>query len=163
AENAAAGVVLDKYRANDANVEGLDGSFSSSIPDKSGTDSKLDEELDEEVEDEEDEDSELDIDQMLEAPIPGRPGNGQNRQQPQYREKLVLKHRSTEYFEVLPDGWIEITHRSGMPVYLHKASRVCVFSRPYFLGPGSVRNHEVPLAAIPCLHQKRMREMEEEK
>lgn len=71
-----------------------------------------------------------------------------------------MKYRGTEYFEVLPDGWIEVTHSSGIPVYLHKTTRVCTLSRPYFLGPGSVRNHEIPLAAVPCLHQRKIKENE---
>lgn len=43
------------------------------------------------------------------------------------------------HFEMLPEGWIKIIHKSGMPIYLHKATRVCTFSRPYYLGQGSVR------------------------
>lgn len=51
-----------------------------------------------------------------------------------------------------------------MPLYLHKQSRVCTLSKPYFLGPGSVRKHEVPVSAIPCLQYKRaLKEEEEEK
>lgn len=42
-----------------------------------------------------------------------------------------------------------------MPLFLHKQSRVCTLSKPYFLGPGSVRKHEVPVSAIPCLQYKR--------
>lgn len=44
----------------------------------------------------------------------------------------------------------------------HKATRVCTFSRPYFIGPSSVRHHSVPESAIPCLHQRRvLKEVEE--
>ena len=43
------------------------------------------------------------------------------------------------HFEVLPEGWVQVTHNSGMPVYLHKVSRVCTMAKPYFLGTGSVR------------------------
>lgn len=42
-----------------------------------------------------------------------------------------------------------------MPLYLHRQSRVCTLSKPYFLGPGSVRKHEVPVSAVPCLQYKR--------
>ncbi|KAL3289749.1 hypothetical protein HHI36_023146 [Cryptolaemus montrouzieri] len=42
-----------------------------------------------------------------------------------------------------------------MPLYLHKDTRVCTLSKPYFLGPGSARKHEVPLSAVPCLSYKR--------
>ncbi|KRZ19268.1 Microprocessor complex subunit DGCR8 [Trichinella zimbabwensis] len=73
------------------------------------------------------------------------------------KKKHVLRWNGAEYFEVLPDGWIEITHKSGLPVYLHRESRVCSMSRPYFLGPGSARNHDVPLSSIPCMLQVRMK------
>ncbi|PIK36261.1 hypothetical protein BSL78_26907 [Apostichopus japonicus] len=76
------------------------------------------------------------------------------------RDKIVLKKRGREPLEGLPENWMSITHRSGIDVYIHKPSRVCTWSRPYFLGPGSVRKHKVPLASIPCLHYKRAKEEE---
>ena len=42
-------------------------------------------------------------------------------------------------FDILPVGWLQVTHASGMPIFLHKPTRVCSLSRPYFLGPGSAR------------------------
>ncbi len=51
-----------------------------------------------------------------------------------FREKFVQKYRNTEYFEVLPDGWVELTHKSGLSIYMHKQLRVCCLSRPYFIG-----------------------------
>lgn len=77
------------------------------------------------------------------------------------KEKVILKVRGHDPFDVLPEGWIQVTHNSGMPVYLHKQSRVCTLSKPYFLGPGSTRKHEVPISAVPCLHYKREKEKEE--
>lgn len=77
------------------------------------------------------------------------------------KEKVILKVRGHDHFDVLPEGWIQVTHNSGMPVYLHKQSRVCTLSKPYFLGPGSIRKHEVPISAVPCLHYKREKEKEE--
>lgn len=71
------------------------------------------------------------------------------------KTKTVLKKRGQDYFEVLPEGWIEVTHFSGMPLYLHKQSRVCTMSKPYYLGGGSVRKHELPISAIPCLQYRR--------
>lgn len=59
---------------------------------------------------------------------------------------------------MLPDGWIEITHSSGVPIYLHKSTRVCTLSRPYFIGPGSARHHDVPLASVPCLYQQKVQQ-----
>ena len=42
-----------------------------------------------------------------------------------------------------------------MPVYLHKLSRVCTLAKPYYLGSGSTRKHEIPVSAIPCLAYRR--------
>lgn len=47
--------------------------------------------------------------------------------------------KGVNHFEILPEGWIQTTHASGMHIYLHKASRVCTTTKPYFLGQGSVR------------------------
>lgn len=79
------------------------------------------------------------------------------------KTKSVLKKRGQDYFEVLPEGWIEVTHSSGIPIYLHKQSRVCVLSKPYYLGGGSVRRHEIPLTAIPCLQYRKELDKEKEK
>lgn len=59
----------------------------------------------------------------------------------QYEEKFktVLEEKGRNHFDVLPEGWLQVTHNSGMPIYLHKATRVCSMSRPYFLGTGSIR------------------------
>lgn len=65
-----------------------------------------------------------------------------------------------DHFEVLPDGWVTLTHNSGMPLYLHRASRVCTLSKPYFLGPGSARKHAIPLSAVPCFEYRRAKEEE---
>lgn len=51
----------------------------------------------------------------------------------------MLIEKGQNHFDVLPEGWIQVTHNSGMPLYLHKTTRVCTLSKPYFLGPGSVR------------------------
>ncbi|XP_015793402.1 microprocessor complex subunit DGCR8-like [Tetranychus urticae] len=97
------------------------------------------------------------IDDMLEESLKkGSAGPGHEE-----RKKIVLKKRDKDYFEMLPEGWIEVTHFSGMPIYLHKQSRVCTLAKPYYLGPGSARKHEVPVSAIPCLAYKR--EVEKEK
>lgn len=55
------------------------------------------------------------------------------------KDKTVLIEKGQNHFDVLPEGWIQVTHNSGMPLYLHKTTRVCTLSKPYFLGPGSVR------------------------
>ncbi|XP_077996341.1 microprocessor complex subunit DGCR8-like [Glandiceps talaboti] len=74
--------------------------------------------------------------------------------------KRVLKSRGRSSLEPLPEGWVEITHGSGMPLYLHRGSRVVTWARPYFLGIGSARKHKVPLLSIPCLHYTRQIEKE---
>ncbi|XP_008546146.1 microprocessor complex subunit DGCR8 [Microplitis demolitor] len=78
------------------------------------------------------------------------------------KEKLVLDEIGHNHFDALPEGWVQVTHNSGMPLYLHKQTRVCTLAKPYFLGPGSVRKHEVPVSAVPCLQYRRALEEEEE-
>lgn len=50
--------------------------------------------------------------------------------------------------EPLPDGWIMTFHNSGIPVYLHRETRVVTWSRPYFLGTGSIRVMQLSPAAF---------------
>lgn len=65
------------------------------------------------------------------------------------KDKTVLIEKGQNHFDILPEGWIQVTHNSGMPLYLHKPSRVCTFAKPYFLGSGSARvSIEI---AIMCL------------
>lgn len=78
-------------------------------------------------------------------------------------EKVVMVEKVKDHFEVLPDGWVTLTHNSGMPLYLHRTSRVCTLSKPYFLGPGSARKHDIPLSAVPCLEYRRAKEEEDKK
>ncbi|XP_055853781.1 microprocessor complex subunit DGCR8 [Episyrphus balteatus] len=95
----------------------------------------------------------------------GLPEDLKGRQKPKYEEryKTVLEEKGHNHFEVLPEGWLQVTHNSGMPLFLHKQSRVCCVAKPYFLGPGSVRKHEIPLNAVPCLgYRKALQEEEEE-
>uniref|UniRef100_A0A915PGY2 WW domain-containing protein n=1 Tax=Setaria digitata TaxID=48799 RepID=A0A915PGY2_9BILA len=110
-----------------------------------------------------DDDDGEDIDLLLEKPVEdAQTGKVIVPEDGEVREKIVLAYRGTDYFDVLPEGWVEVTHSSGLPIYLHKSTRVCTFSRPYFIGPGSVRHHNVPISAIPCLHQRRvLKEVEE--
>ncbi|MEE6504360.1 hypothetical protein FKM82_005157 [Ascaphus truei] len=75
--------------------------------------------------------------------------------------KTVLKSRGRPPNEPLPDGWIMTFHNSGIPVYLHRETRVVTWSRPYFLGTGSIRKHDPPVSTIPCLHYKKMKDNEE--
>lgn len=70
-------------------------------------------------------------------------------------EKVVLEEVCKNHFDILPENWIEATHKSGMPIYLHKKSRVVLLSRPYFLGPGDCTSHLAPLSAISCLQYQK--------
>ncbi|XP_060863369.1 LOW QUALITY PROTEIN: microprocessor complex subunit DGCR8-like [Metopolophium dirhodum] len=70
-------------------------------------------------------------------------------------EKIVLEEVCKNHFDILPENWIEATHKSGMPIYLHKKSRVVTLSRPYFLGPGDPKSHLAPLSAISCLQYQK--------
>ncbi|XP_052901646.1 microprocessor complex subunit DGCR8 [Anopheles moucheti] len=103
-----------------------------------------------------------DIESMLDEGLPEELRNTAKKQPYEERFKQVLEEKGRNHFEVLPEGWVQATHTSGMPLYLHKASRVCTTSRPYFLGPGSVRKHEIPLSAIPCLNYRKALEKEAE-
>ncbi|KAM8704940.1 hypothetical protein ACLKA7_009403 [Drosophila subpalustris] len=83
---------------------------------------------------------------------------------PKYEQrfKTVLEEKRHNHFEVLPEGWVQVTHNSGMPLFLHRKTRVCCAARPYFLGTGSARKHAVPLGAIPCLNYRRALDEEKE-
>ncbi|EZA47148.1 microprocessor complex subunit DGCR8-like isoform X2 [Ooceraea biroi] len=127
--------------------------------DDSDGDSVTDESMDSEVPDEE-------IEAMLEEGLPeefrGKRKDKKDNLPYEEKEKLVLNEIGHNHFDVLPEGWVQVTHNSGMPLYLQKQSRVCTVAKPYFLGPGSVRKHEVPVSAIPCLQYKRALKEEEE-
>ncbi|EFN82161.1 microprocessor complex subunit DGCR8 [Harpegnathos saltator] len=125
----------------------------------SDVDSDTDENMDSDVPDEE-------IEAMLEESLPeefkGKRKNRKDNTPYEEKEKLVLDEIGHNHFDVLPEGWVQVTHNSGMPLYLHKQSRVCTLAKPYFLGPGSVRKHEVPVSGLPCLQYKRALIEEEE-
>ncbi|XP_075991560.1 uncharacterized protein LOC142986768 isoform X2 [Anticarsia gemmatalis] len=77
------------------------------------------------------------------------------------KEKVVLEEKGVNQFEILPLDWIVLRHGSGMPVYMHRTTRVCTVSRPYFLGKSNARRHDIPISAIPCLAYKTALEEEE--
>ncbi|XP_078524051.1 microprocessor complex subunit DGCR8 [Lissotriton helveticus] len=76
--------------------------------------------------------------------------------------KTVLKRRGRPPTEPLPEGWLMTYHNSGIPVYLHRESRVVTWSRPYFLGTGSIKKHDPPVSSIPCLHYKKMKDIDQQ-
>lgn len=59
------------------------------------------------------------------------------------KDKVVLIEKGQNHFDILPEGWIQVTHNSGMPLYLHKVTRVCTLAKPYFLGSGSARVRQI--------------------
>ncbi|CAF3319949.1 unnamed protein product [Rotaria socialis] len=79
--------------------------------------------------------------------------------QPKLYNRWTVKGYSQEKNKhSLPDGWCEVFHTSGFPIYFHKQTRVVTLSRPYFLGSVSVRHHLIPVASIPCLYLKQLQE-----
>ncbi|XP_037812348.1 microprocessor complex subunit DGCR8 [Lucilia sericata] len=113
-----------------------------------------------------DESSELDLDDeeiehLLDENLPD---DLKGSKKPKYEErfKTVLEEKRINHFEVLPEGWVQVTHNSGMPLYLHKKTRVITTARPYFLGTGSARKHAIPVGSIPCLNYRRALDEETE-
>ena len=88
-------------------------------------------------------------------PSPQQPPSGQPKI---YHRWTVKGYWQDKHKHSLPDGWCEVFHTSGFPLYFHKQTRVVTLSRPYFLGSTSVRHHLIPVAAIPCLYMKRLQE-----
>lgn len=62
---------------------------------------------------------------------------------------------------MLPEGWVQVTHACGMPLYLDRKSRVCTLSRPYYINEASARKHDIPISSIPCMAYKRRKEIVE--
>ena len=75
-----------------------------------------------------------------------------------YHRWTVKGYWQDKHKHTLPDGWCEVFHTSGFPLYFHKQTRVVTLSRPYFLGSVSVRHHLIPIASIPCLYMKKLQE-----
>lgn len=75
-----------------------------------------------------------------------------------FKSKIILcfKGRGRPPTEPLPDGWIMTFHNSGIPVYLHRESRVVTWSRPYFLGTGSIRVRTVNYLHTKILKMRRV-------
>ena len=121
------------------------------------SDNDISKDSDDDEMDEDDTDSlaEDEVDQMLEANVKNPDKQTKEDIVPQEKlRKLVLEERGQNVFEVLPQGWVSVTHNSGIPLYLHRETRVVTASKPYDLGNGSVRKHNVPISAIPCYAYK---------
>eukprot|EP00091_Calanus_sinicus_P016400 TRINITY_DN35729_c0_g1_i1.p1 TRINITY_DN35729_c0_g1~~TRINITY_DN35729_c0_g1_i1.p1 ORF type:complete len:199 (-),score=52.09 TRINITY_DN35729_c0_g1_i1:971-1516(-) len=100
-------------------------------------DIETDNEISKESGEESDSLAEDEVDQMLEQGVPKPSGEDKEDIEPQEKlKKLVLEERGQNVFEVLPLGWVSVTHNSGIPLYLHRDTRVVSTSRPYDLGNG---------------------------
>ncbi|XP_041971984.1 microprocessor complex subunit DGCR8 [Aricia agestis] len=103
------------------------------------------------------------IEKMLDEDLPEDfKGDPKPKEKPYIkRTKIVLEEKGVNHFEILPLDWMMIRHCSGIPIYMHRGTRVCTLSKPYFLGEGNTRRHDIPISSIPCLAYRRG--LEEEK
>lgn len=105
-----------------------------------------------------DDENNTDIDEMLEKPIDAI----EDKDQCKYYtyDKLQIKniYWRSQGQTILPEGWIQVTHSSGIPLYLHRSSRVCTLSRPYYINEYSARKHDIPIGSIPCMAYKKRKE-----
>ena len=68
----------------------------------------------------------------------------------------LIKRGLSAHFMPLPDGWVEIHHQSGMPVYYEKSTKSLTWSRPYSCYKQEiVRAHKAPISAFPCWEYRR--------
>ncbi|KAI5699783.1 hypothetical protein M8J76_008207 [Diaphorina citri] len=103
-----------------------------------------------------------DIDKLLDEGIDYEKVKSDALSNPNIRTREVLEKLKTNHFEMLPQDWIELVHRTGIPVYLHRPTRVVLLSRPYLLGNQDFKRHKVPISAIPCLaYRKQLEELQE--
>jgi len=98
------------------------------------------------------------IDQMLEKPIDML----DEKEQCNFYtyDKIQIKHMYWRGCQdtILPEGWVQVTHACGMPLYLNRQTRVCTLSRPYYISEASARKHDIPISAIPCMAYRRRKE-----
>merc|ERR1712142_191649 len=74
----------------------------------------------------------------------------------------VLRYSKTmNCVSPLPEGWLQIKHKSGMYFYMEKETKVITWSRP-FIAPWPIKNHKIPVASIPCLHYTKVKKKIEE-
>ncbi|CAF1240296.1 unnamed protein product, partial [Adineta ricciae] len=104
-----------------------------------------------------------DLDDSMDETLAEKSADACQTSQPTGQPKVTLRWTVKGYSQdkrnhTLPDGWCEVFHTSGFPLYFHKQTRVVTLSRPYFLGSVSVRHHLIPISSIPCLYMKRLQE-----
>ncbi|CAH2094170.1 unnamed protein product [Euphydryas editha] len=134
--------VLDEVKSNDGD---------SNDEDSDSSDGKSEELPEEEIE------------KMLDENLPEDFKGARKPKEKPYvtRTKTFLEEKGVNQFEILPLDWMMVRHYSGMPIYMHRPTRVCTLSKPYFLGKGNTRRHDIPISAIPCLAYRRALEEEE--
>ncbi|XP_038217341.1 microprocessor complex subunit DGCR8 [Zerene cesonia] len=106
---------------------------------------------------------EEEIEKMLEEDLPEDfKGVPKPKEKPYIlRSKIIMEEKGINPFEVLPLDWICARHMSGIPVYMHRPSRVVTLAKPYCLGKSNIQRHDIPISAIPCLAYRRALEEEE--
>ncbi|XP_055342146.1 LOW QUALITY PROTEIN: microprocessor complex subunit DGCR8-like [Paramacrobiotus metropolitanus] len=100
------------------------------------------------------------VDALLDELDPDTVPGGERTPLVKTKNKFIMIEKRNHLFEFLPQGWLQVLHESGMPVYCHRESRICTLSRPYGLGKASLRTHKIPLSAVPCMEYKRCKEQE---
>ncbi|EYC02575.1 hypothetical protein Y032_0099g3189 [Ancylostoma ceylanicum] len=149
----------DHWRGQNGTCPFKAASTSASTGDGSGSCSQKAAEEGQEVFDEDDaEMDDLDVHDILEEAVDKIKKENADSDSARIVWKYVPERIEHDHFMNLPEGWTRITHNSGMPVYLHRKSRVVSLSKPYFIGTQGVRDHLVPLTGVPCLHQRRIME-----
>ncbi|VDM59650.1 unnamed protein product [Angiostrongylus costaricensis] len=144
---------------NDVNSSLKSASSSGSNGDRSDSCSQKGMEDDQELNYEDDVDMQnLDVHDILEEAVDRIKKEADEAQSVPVVWKYVPERLEHDHFMNLPEGWTRITHNSGMPVYLHRKSRVISLSKPYFIGTQGVRDHPIPVTGIPCLHQRKINE-----
>ena len=74
---------------------------------------------------------------------------------PQLTKQVVIKcAEGSKEPMPLPEEWVQVWHKSGVPVYYHAPTRVVTWSRPYFLPKSkNARSHFTPIDSIPCMKE----------
>ncbi|CAK1541387.1 unnamed protein product [Leptosia nina] len=106
---------------------------------------------------------EVEIEKMLDEDLPEDfKGTPKPKEKPYVlRSKTIMEEKGVNPFEVLPLDWICARHMSGIPVYMHRPTRVVTLAKPYCLGKSNIQRHDIPISAIPCLAYRRGLEEEE--
>uniref|UniRef100_A0A8D9FEU6 Microprocessor complex subunit DGCR8 n=1 Tax=Cacopsylla melanoneura TaxID=428564 RepID=A0A8D9FEU6_9HEMI len=78
------------------------------------------------------------------------------------KEKFDTDKFSSEHSEDLPPDWVKKEYSAGILFYIHVPTNIVSTTRPYMLGPGSIKKHKLCMNAIPCLDYLRRLEKSNE-